>query len=353
MISLKKYWEQQQGSAPIKLHPEGKALFPVLMQAYCAALLDAGNASQDACPALGNGLKQQMQQIIQSMAGEIPRETIGAAQAAVQENLVAWGRQTAQHYQQKTAEVKEILLVMAHAAESVGERDQRAAENLTQFTTNLRSIANLEDLSQIRASIEKSAVELKTSIDRMTAEGTAAIEQLRAEVSVYQTKLEEAEQIASSDSLTGLRSRLCVESHIEQRIALGTPFCLAIIDIDRFKHVNDEYGHVVGDELLIQFSGELKSACRATDVVGRWGGDEFIILLDGGLEEAEGHAERLSKWICGNYNLGEKSNPIKLNVEASIGLAEHQPPESLKELLSRADALMYERKAEAKAARQK
>jgi diguanylate cyclase (GGDEF)-like protein len=67
-------------------------------------------------------------------------------------------------------------------------------------------------------------------------------------VTSYQTKLEEAEEIASRDALTGLSSRLYVEGQIEKRMGAGTTFCLAIVDIDRFKKVNDDHGHVTGDD---------------------------------------------------------------------------------------------------------
>jgi len=79
--------------------------------------------------------------------------------------------------------------------------------------------------------------------------------------------------------------------------------------------------------------------------VGRWGGDEFIILLDCGLAEAEAQTERLTKWVCGNYTIGGASGPIQLKVNASIGLAEAMPGEPLKALLARADAEMYKQKA--------
>ena len=190
-----------------------------------------------------------------------------------------WGRDTAKHYQQKACEVKDLLLVMAHTAESVSARDQRCAGQMSEVTERLKAIASLEDLTEIRASIEKSATELKTSIDRMTAEGKAALDHLREQVASYQSKLEEAEEIASRDALTGLSSRLYVEGQIEKRIGSGAPFCVALIDIDGFKKVNDNYGHLTGDELLKQFGAELRSACRATDVIGRWGGDEFILTL--------------------------------------------------------------------------
>jgi diguanylate cyclase (GGDEF)-like protein len=241
--------------------------------------------------------------------------------------------------------VKELLMVMARAAESVGERDLRCAEQISEVTKQLNSIANLEDLTEIRDSIKQSATDLKGSIDRMTAEGKAAIEQLRSEVSNYQVKLEEAEEIASRDALTGLRSRLSVESQLERSLSGTAPFCVAIVDIDEFKRVNDVHGHLVGDELLTQFAARMKSVCRTTDTIGRWGGDEFLLLLHCRIREARTEIDRLRDWVCGNYSAKGGNGARKLKVHASIGLAEHVPRETMKQLVDRADAEMYKEKA--------
>jgi diguanylate cyclase (GGDEF)-like protein len=211
-------------------------------------------------------------------------------------------------------------------------------------TDRLQAIASLEDLTEIRASIEKSAAELKSSIQRMSEEGKAAVEELRKQVSDYEVKLEAAEELASQDSLTKLRSRLCVESQVERHMAAPSPFCIAVVDIDGFKKVNDQFGHVVGDEVLKQFAGELRSACRSTDMIGRWGGDEFLILLDCGLAEASAQTERVRKWVCGSYSISSPSGQKKPDLNASIGLAERAPGEKMKELLSRADSAMYAQK---------
>jgi diguanylate cyclase (GGDEF)-like protein len=334
MISLKKYLDTAAEPGP-ELHCEQDE----------TEVLPVGNSSLDACPALGNDLKKGLGKLEESLADSLSCQRIEAVEKSVQEQLQDWGRRTARHYQEKTGEVKEMLLVMARTAESVGARDERCALQINQVTTQLKTIANLEDLSEIRASIEQSASELKTSIDRMTAEGKAAIDQLRAEVTGFQTKLDEAERVASCDSLTGVRSRLCVEGQMERRVDAGAAFCVAILDINRFKRVNDEHGHLAGDELLRQFATELKSACRSTDIVGRWGGDEFIILLDSELAEAKAQTDRLIAWVCGNYTVQGGSGPVKLSMDASIGLAESKRGETLKELLARADAEMYRHKA--------
>ena len=356
MISLKKYLDTElttneaSGEPNGPAHREGsdpgaKALLPATLAAYRSALLEMGQCSLDASPALGPKLQQGLCRLEENLCAAVTPEAIEATEDNVRQHLRSWGQRTANHQRQQVNEVKEILLVMARTAEAVGQRDQRCARQIDEVTTRLKRIANLEDLTQIRASIEKSASELKTSIDRMTAEGKAALDLLREEVSSYQAKLEAAEEIASCDSLTGLRSRLFVESQIGHRIESGLPFCVSIVDINGFKHVNDDHGHVAGDELLGQFAGKLKSACRSTDLVGRWGGDEFIILLYCGIADARAQIDRQQEWVCGYYTIQGSNGTQKLKVDASAGLAEHRAKETMKELLARADAAMYQRKA--------
>jgi diguanylate cyclase (GGDEF)-like protein len=357
MISIKEYLEQPQpepdeqpptasGVAPPQEQGE---ILPVTLAAYRSALVEMGNCGQNACPALGEELKLGLGKLGAELCKEITSERVVQTETEVREHLQEWGHRAASHYRQKTNEVKDILLIMARTAESVGERDQRCAQQINAVTVRLKGIANLEDLTEIRESIKKSAVELKTSIDRMSAEGKAAIDQLKAEVTHYQTRLEEAETMASRDALTGVRSRPWVEGQIEQALLGPAPFCVAILDLDKFKLVNDEYGHLVGDELLKQFATKMRSICRATDTTGRWGGDEFILLLHCRLQEARTQIDRMREWVCGKYTLEGNAAQVKLRVHASIGVAERQAGETMKELIDRADAEMYREKAAARA----
>lgn len=345
MISIKKYLDSDQ--LPPDVEPDAGETDAVraALSAYGSALVEMGNCSLDACPGLGSELKDHLANLKAGLTAAMGGIALSATEASVKEELGSWGRKSAKHYQGKAREVKELLLVMARTAESLGARDQRCAGQIENVTTRLKNIVSLENLTEIRASIEKSAVELKSSIDRMTEEGKAAIDEMRTRVSTYQAKLEEAEKIAFRDGLTGLRSRLCVESAIEDRIASGAKFCVAITDLNGFKTVNDQYGHVTGDELLKQFATELKSACRSTDVIGRWGGDEFMMVFDGSLKDAEQQIERVRRWVCGNYELHAQSGPVKLLVDAAIGLAEHRPGELVNDLVARADEQMYAEKA--------
>jgi diguanylate cyclase (GGDEF)-like protein len=349
MISIKKYLLEEAPAAAKPLAPDlpkpGDDLLPQALAAYRAALLNMGRSSVDACPALGPDLERHLTEIAKRTEKGISAQEMQAISAEVQTELLQWGKGAARHYQQKAGEVKEILLVMAEAAESIAERDHRYGLHIQNVTDQLSRIGNLDDIVQIRASIEKTALELKSSISRIADEGKAMLEQLQQKVQESQLKLEDAEYIASLDSLTGVRSRMWVESQMKQRIAAAEPFCVAILDLDEFKKVNDQHGHLVGDEVLRQFGAELRAAGRAVNIIGRWGGDEFVVVLDCDLRQAQERVERLSTWICGNYTVEAPAGTIKLRLNASIGLAQFTPPGTLKQLLERADAEMYRQKS--------
>ena len=121
----------------------------------------------------------------------------------------------------------------------------------------------------------------------------------------------------------------------------GVPVSFLMLDIDKFKRVNDKYGHAAGDEVLKGFAQILFRSVRRTDVFCRWGGEEFSILLnESDIDSARGFAERLLESIrsCDFGRMGK--------ITASIGIAEAVPEENLKSLQKRADSALYRAKEE-------
>src|ERR1035437_7067848 len=178
----------------------------------------------------------------------------------------------------------------------------------------------------------------------MAQDGEAVVTQMRGQLRQYQVKLEEAERLASVDSLTGVENRRRIGAVLELRVEQGRTFSVMMFDLNGFKQVNDTHGHLAGDEVLKQFATELRGAFRPLDDVGRWGGDEFIVVVDCGLEEARGHVERVRKWVFGDYAVAGEGAPRKLRVSASVGVAEWQEGESMAQMIGRADADMYQEK---------
>lgn len=172
---------------------------------------------------------------------------------------------------------------------------------------------------------------------------TAALSWMNSrEVLFYQHKII---QRAHYDHLTGVYNRAAWMERAEQLTSskIRNPERMLsgiILDVDDFKHFNDQYGHHTGDQVLKMVSDCLSSRLRKSDILGRWGGEEFIILLpDTGLKEAMGAAESLRLALL---------NIDAHNVSASFGVAEFDEDDTLDSMLIRADKNLYRAKAEGK-----
>jgi diguanylate cyclase len=155
--------------------------------------------------------------------------------------------------------------------------------------------------------------------------------------------------LASRDELTGLFNRRHMSELLtQQRLTcqrVGEGFAVALVDLDHFKRINDTHGHAVGDRVLRAFADEAVAAMRGTDTVGRWGGEEFLILFPRSTaDEAAQGAARLCERVAAAVVTTPGGEPLSFTV--SIGLTEHLPPESVEATVERADRAMYQAKSQ-------
>lgn len=149
---------------------------------------------------------------------------------------------------------------------------------------------------------------------------------------------------ASQDPLTGLANRRFVDAHLEFRMRRENPFSVIYIDLNGFKKINDTYGHQAGDHLLKLVGERLRHAFRSTDIVGRWGGDEFVALVEPGLAGPQANVARVAECFARDFliTVGDSEHGVRMS--AAVGVAVWQPGESITDVLHRADAGMYEQK---------
>jgi diguanylate cyclase (GGDEF)-like protein len=330
MISIKKLIERA-----------GEEVLQASLDSYRSVLNAIGESGVQACPQVGNTLRQNLLHLQAALSAESTPDLLHQTGQKVEAEIAQWGCGAADYFKQRAGEVKEVMMILANTAELTGERDRRYSRQFQEFTGRLQAMSDLHDLVLIRDSLVKSAIDLRSCTEAMAEESQKSVARLRADVMVYQARLDDAERLASQDPLTGLDNRRRVESAIEYRIGRKKAFSVLLLDLNGFKQLNDTCGHLAADDLLKQFSAELKSGFRHTDVVGRFGGDEFIIVLDAGLQDANMHIERISRWVFGDYTIRVGDTSRKVAVSAAIGAAEWQAGDSLRTLLDRADAAMY------------
>ncbi|MGH8549003.1 MAG: GGDEF domain-containing protein [Methylococcales bacterium] len=123
------------------------------------------------------------------------------------------------------------------------------------------------------------------------------------------------------------------------RAKRGSELSIVFADIDHFKAINDTYGHQAGDDTLREFAKAIKGMLRATDFLGRYGGEEFLVVLSQtSIEEAKSLTERMRLAVS---QLKIAALPAEARISISAGVAQHQPPESAGATIGRADSAMY------------
>ena len=171
-------------------------------------------------------------------------------------------------------------------------------------------------------------------------------EALSSEIDHRRRLESELRRLADTDALTGAMTRrrfIKLGERAWQGGPDGGSACVLMLDLDRFKSINDRYGHAGGDAALVAFAQACRTSLRGVDLFGRMGGEEFaVVLVDTGLEAAREVAERLRRAVAA-MPVSVERRPILVSV--SIGLAASRPDETLQAALMRADEALYAAKS--------
>jgi diguanylate cyclase len=207
-------------------------------------------------------------------------------------------------------------------------------------SNNLNELGNLlndimQDTHVIQASTMRSHEELLDSRKQ--------VESAEEKISILKKELSEVSELVHQDQLTGALNRRGLDAAFEREIKLAdrsmAPLCVALLDIDNFKRLNDTMGHQVGDQALVHLCNVIKEALRPSDSVARYGGEEFVIILpDVALEEAASTVERLQRELTRQFFLHENDRVL---VTFSAGVAQRATDEPQEDVIGRADKAMY------------
>jgi len=254
----------------------------------------------------------------------------------------------------KNEKIKETLKKAASELTSVNEvlKQEKAPvqvikQTLTQNEDVERKVAKAaDDLKLVNVKLAKELAERK-AIESELANTKTDLAEVRDDLSKAQVKEEEAQQMALQDALTGLPNRVSFKQGLDQGLiqAKRHSWGLAVlfIDIDKFKSINDSYGHDLGDQVLLMVANRLQSSVRDQDMVSRWGGDEFVCLLLEVKQEAD--VTRLAEKVINRIAEPCEFNGTVLSIRASIGITIYPADgETADILFKNADTAMYKAK---------
>jgi len=322
-----------QGEDGVRLQQGLLRLFNLLMENIAELLAD------------DQWLRGQIAVLREIMSGPLDLQVIDRAERNLKEVIFKQG--VLRH---SMNEAKATLKHMvARFVDRLGELSETTGEYHDKIEDYSRKISQTEDigeLNQLLTEVMRETRNIQASALRSRDELVAArkeVETAQEKIKQLEAELEQASEKVREDQLTGTLNRRGLDDAFEREAARTerqrSPLCLALLDIDNFKQLNDTHGHQAGDDALVYLVTMVKDTIRPNDAVARYGGEEFLILLpDTGLDEAVAVIARLQRNLTKNFFLHDNK---RLLITFSAGVAQRMPGESQETLVARADKTLY------------
>ena len=319
---------------------------------------------------LVTGLSNLMQLMLQNVAELNHSDSYLLGQISGLQQILAQPNISIQHIYQLEASLKEVIHKQGTLKHSLDEATSSLRALLDTFldklslmsnstgdfqqrlhshSESIRSTRDVNQLNDILQSLLSDTANMQTNLSESHGELLAArneVHSAQQRISELEHALEAASAKIKEDQLTGAYNRRGLEEHFEREISRakrsGQPLSVALTDVDNFKQLNDRYGHLTGDDVLKYLVELMHRSMRSSDIVARFGGEEFVVLLpDTGINEAVELVQRLQRELTKNFYL---ANQDRLVVTFSAGVALWHLGECDSDVIERADSAMYRAK---------
>jgi diguanylate cyclase len=296
----------------------------------------------------GSWLSSQIETVQSLIAGPLSNTSLADATKNLKEVIYKQGLLKNTLSEEKVV-VKNMMLTFVDrlsAMVSTTDNYQRTIRGFSQQISQAGNIADLNSvLSEIMTETQKAQEEATRSRDAMV-DARQEVEKAEERIQALEQQLQQMGELVREDQLTGSLNRRGMDESLDREIANAlrreTPLCVALLDLDDFKRINDTHGHATGDEVLVHLVQVIRETLRKLDVIARFGGEEFVILMpETSPQDAVQIITRVQRELTKRIFMHESQ---RLLITFSAGVAVYQPGESQADLLKRTDVALYKAK---------
>src|SRR5579862_6965230 len=254
----------------------------------------------------------------------------------------------------REAELMEVIGILRSSAATIVGDTADFNDQLVATTDKFGHLAQLDDIRELKRQLTAEVSTMRAAVEAKRHRDEQTYSKLTSRVESLQSKLVKAEEEASIDPLTRVANRGTFDRALRKTVAssleTGIPMSLAMIDIDDFKKINDQHGHQVGDRVLLCTALWLGKVVRRTDLVSRYGGEEFAVILnDAKIQQVEARlTQALADLAANNFEYEHEGEKRIIRFTASIGITELAPGDAPADVIKRADDALYEAKRKGK-----
>lgn len=295
----------------------------------------------------GDRFKSNLAELAETLGSN---ETVRRLQSEFENGTTAIGgfaRRQKDYVRDRESEFKGIIDVLTKAVVVQDTDNREYNRSILEQSRRLEEITLLDDIKRVKLAIVKEVEQLREAVREKESRDGAKVDKLSQQVAVLKGELQSARTESERDGLTGILNRRAFDRRLADLAARNAvkeqEVALMMVDIDDFKRVNDQYGHLTGDSVLAAVVGKCRQSTRGEDVLARYGGEEFCILLPGAsLRNAVKKGRQICESIASTrYVLEGMPTKETLGITVSIGVSVLRKGDTAAAFIERADRALY------------
>lgn len=293
------------------------------------------------------GFKTGLADFAETLGSEEKPRSLQALFESRKAGIGAFARCQKNYLRDREAEFKGIIDILSKAMATLDSENRAYNRSILEQSRRLEEITLLDDIKRVKQSLLQEVEQLREAVRDKEARDGDKIEALSRQVAVLNRKLQSARSESERDGLTGILNRRTFDRYLTDLISRNTvtrqKVALLLVDIDDFKRINDAYGHLTGDSVLVAMVKKFRQSVRGEDVLARFGGEEFAIVLPGAsLRNALKKGRQICEAIASTrYVLQGLPTREELALTVSIGVSCCRADDTVASLIDRADKALY------------
>jgi diguanylate cyclase len=294
--------------------------------------------------------KERVDELTQRFASSDRPKRIELDFERQKENILNFIERQHQYVADREKELRDIIDLLTKAMASLDVENRDFYFRVHDQSEKIEQITLLDDIKKIKSALQYEVTQMREIVDQKKDQDRRQVQLLAGQVDSLRQELEKTKAKSMTDGLTGAYNRQAFDDTLKDLIVrsrvMNNDFSLLIMDLDDFKKINDTYGHLIGDRVLVAFCQKCRKSVRGDDVLARYGGEEFAIILPGAnLKNALKKARQICDTIAAaRYAANDGDSEGCLSVTVSIGVAAFKKDDSAETIISRADKALYKAK---------
>lgn len=313
---------------------------PAALKCYLSSILEVAEALEAISPEISATYREPLLLLHSRLSTDASPQALEESGNALHEILQGFCQKARLRNEALARDLNQTLTMVTRTEDTSAGRNVQHVERLVDFVDRLESAVRSGDLPRL----VRQTSELRDFAQSIELDSRDDFARLRQKMIEIQRRLHEVELLATLDPLTGVANRRDLQRELMARMDSRQEFCVLLFDLNGFKEINDQFGHLLGDEVLKQLAARLSGQVRARDYVCRWGGDEFVAILACDLSIAESRSVQIAERLNGAYQILGDGREIHVEVAVTVGLAQYCSGESQEQLFRRVDESMYRQK---------